>query len=140
MPKLYLDTNILLDITLKRPPFLAPAKRLLDFIDAGGAEAFTSVLCLVHAHYQMRKAYQDEQKTRSVLAGLFPFVHPVDIPADVTQNALTSVHITDFEDAEQWAICQHHGIDFLITRNQKDFPTSGGITVCDAETYLLLHA
>lgn len=140
MPKLYLDTNILLDFTLKRPPFHAPAKRLLDFIDAGGAEACTSVLCLVHAHYQMRKAYQDERKSRDVLVGLFQFVQLVDIPATVAQNAFASIHITDFEDAVQWAICQHHQVDFLITRNQKDFPTLGGITVCDAETYLLLHA
>lgn len=140
MPKLYFDTNIILDFWLKRGPFFEPVRQLLDLVEAGKAEAFTSVLCIVHAHYHTRREFKDERKVRSILAGLLTLVKPVAIPAGLGSHALSQWQITDFEDSVQGAICQHHAIEFLITRNQKDFPTSGGITVCDAEKYLLLHS
>ncbi len=140
MPKLYFDTNILLDFTLKRQPFFESVRQLLELVEAGKAEAFTSVLCIVHAHYHTRREFKDERKVRGILAGLLTLVKPVAIPAGLASHALSQWEITDFEDAVQWAICQHHAIGFLITRNQNDFPASGGIMVCDAETYLLLHA
>ena len=140
MPKLYFDTNTILDFTLKRAPFFDSVRELLDLVEAGKVEAFTSVLCIVHAHYHTRREFRDERKVRNILAGLLTLVRPVAIPAGLASHALSQWEITDFEDSVQWAICQHHEVDFLITHNQKDFPTSGGITVCDAETYLLLHA
>lgn len=139
MNRLYLDTNILIDYLLKRESFGESAEQLLTHLAQQNAPAYTSVLNLLHAHYQISKKV-DEAESRQVLSDLLILIDPLDTPGSIAATALTAEGCKDFEDAVQWAICQHHGIGFLITRNQKDFPTSGGITVCDAETYLLLHA
>ena len=131
MPKLYVDTNILVDFLTNRQPFEGVANRLMNHIEGKHALAFASPITFVHAHYQLRK-FATEPASRVLLEEVARLVRPIDVSATVIAEALANEEIRDFEDAVQWAICQYHSIEFLITRNQKDFPASGGVTVCDA--------
>jgi predicted nucleic acid-binding protein len=139
MPKLYLDTNILLDHVMNRQPFNTSADQLMLHIAQRGAIGVTSVINLVHTHYQLRRSVS-EQNARQILTDLLIVIDVVEIPYNLAATALTNQGCKDFEDAVQWAICQHHRLDFLITRNQTDFPANSQPVVCDAETYLLHHA
>lgn len=139
MPKLYLDTNILLDHVMNRQPFSTSADQLMLHIAQRRAVGSTSVINLVHTHYQLRRSVS-EQTARQVLTDLLVVIDVVDIPSNLAATALVNQDCKDFEDAVQWTLCQHHRVDFLITRNGSDFPASSQPVVCDAETYLLQHA
>jgi predicted nucleic acid-binding protein len=135
MNRLYLDTNILIDHLLNREPFGKSASALLLHLAEEKALGFTSVINIVHAHYQLAKKV-GKAKAREVVAELMVIIQPVEVPAELVLTALQLKQVPDFEDAVQWAICQHHRIDFLITRNGTDFPADSQPVVCDAEAYL----
>ncbi len=139
MHKPYLDTNIMVDFLVCRQPFFTAATGLVKHIEQGNVVAYSSAINFVHTHYQLRKL-ANEQETRKLLERLARLVQPVETPASIVNSALASWACNDFEDVVQWAICQHHRVDFLITRNGSDFPVNSRPVVCDAETYLLHHA
>jgi len=55
MHKLWLDTNILIDYLLRRKPFETFAFQLFEKVDSKEIIAYTSIINLVHAQYQLRK-------------------------------------------------------------------------------------
>ncbi len=42
----------------------------------------------------------------------------------------------DFEDALHYNVAVENGIEYVITRNKKDFPGDGNICVVDAEEFI----
>ncbi len=69
---LYLDTNIILARFSRREPGHPDAKRLITNIEAGNAEAVTSILTLVEIASATRRAYDRYR-------GEFPTVRSIDV-------------------------------------------------------------
>ena len=42
----------------------------------------------------------------------------------------------DFEDALHYNVAIEYGLDYIITRNKKDFPNNIGIALADAEEFI----
>ena len=135
MDNLYLDTNIILDFLLNRTPFDFPATQLFEAIEQKKCKAFTSPLNLVHVHYQLRKQV-DELETRAILTDILKIINVVATPQNVVNQAIPDMACGDFEDAVQYAISKNYPINYLITRNTKDFPQSKDLIICEAEMYL----
>jgi predicted nucleic acid-binding protein len=135
MNNLYIDTNIILDFLLNRSLFDIPATKLFDVVEHKKCNAFTSPINIIHTHYQLRKQ-AGEQQTRLILTEFLRLVNVVDITHLAVNQALMDKKCKDLEDALQYAICLNHPINYLITRNIKDFPTNEKLVVCDAEMYL----
>lgn len=136
MHKIWLDTNVLLDYLLRRTGFETPAIELVKKIERGEIIAFTSVINLIHTHYQLRK-FTNEPASRIILQNLTKLVHIKDIPPDITSRALSNLLITDFEDAVQYELALLSEAEFLLTRNLTDFAAGTGPVVCSVEHYLL---
>ena len=66
----------------------------------------------------------DEKELRAILANLLEFLEVIPVDLDVLKKGLRSNH-KDFEDAIQ-ILCASSiaGINFIVTRNTKDFKTS----------------
>jgi hypothetical protein len=66
----------------------------------------------------------EEKDLRDILTNLLEFLDVIPVDLDVLKKGLRSNH-KDFEDAIQ-IICASSitGIDFIVTRNTKDFKTS----------------
>ena len=135
MHKIWIDTNILIDHLLFRKPFDTFAFNLIAKIDEKRIIAHTSIINLIHAHYQVRKT-TDELATREMIKLISEIVTVCEISDTVHTNALSNTKIKDFEDAVQYELAISAKSDFFITRNLKDFPISSPFVVCDAETYL----
>ena len=138
MPRLYLDTNILIDFLGRRAPFHAAATEIFRCIEQQECTAFTSAINLVHTHYQLKKQL-DAAVTVQSLELLISLVSVCDVPAALVPAALKSTSLRDFEDAIQFELAKWNQVDFLITRNQKDFPANPHFVICDAATYLRDH-
>jgi len=135
MHKIWIDTNILIDHLLFRKPFDTFALDLIAKIDGKRIIAHTSIINLIHAHYQVRKT-TDELATREMIKLISEIVTVYEISDIIHTNALLNTKIKDFEDAVQYELALSSASDFFITRNLKDFPVSAPFVVCDAETYL----
>ena len=96
--KVFVDTNILLDLLCEREPFVQNARMLFAYGYAGRMSLVLSSLSLVNAVYISKKyGYVD---ARERLADITEFVRVVDLHEDVAREALVC-DWKDYEDAVQ---------------------------------------
>ena len=133
MDKLFVDTNIVLDLLLQRQPFYNSAAELFTLADRGGVKLFGSSLTFNDLDYILSKQF-DRSESRRILSKLKLLVNVLSVGDKIISLSLSS-DFSDFEDAIQYFTATEHNIHLLITRNLKDFKKAV-ITVMTAETYL----
>ncbi|MFC0515292.1 type II toxin-antitoxin system VapC family toxin [Mucilaginibacter angelicae] len=127
MKKVFVDTNILIDLLADRPPFSKFAIQLFDLAEKKKVKLFTSSHAYATTHYLLKK-YVSEKELRDLLYSLLDYIDLIGIDCDVIKKALLSSH-KDFEDAIQIIAAKSvSNLDFIVTKNLKDFKDAG-ITV-----------
>lgn len=123
MKKVFLDTNILVDLIADRKPFSKHAIEIFQHAEEHKIALYTSSHSIATTHYLLKK-YVEEKELRTILIQLLDFLTVIPIDLDVLRKALRSNH-KDFEDAIQiiCATALPH-IDYIVTRNTKDFKSS----------------
>ncbi len=123
MKKVFLDTNIIVDLIADRRPFSKYAIEIFNKAEEKKIEIFTSSHSIATTHYLFKK-YLDEKPLRKVLYNLLDYLTVVPVDIDVLKKGLRSKH-KDFEDAIQ-ILCASsiEKIDCIVTRNTKDFKDS----------------
>lgn len=114
--KVFIDANILLDFTLKRPAY-EEAKKIIELVVNGNIQAFITPAIVHIAGYWLTKAYGDA-KAKELLLALLSDVKVIDIPHHITLVALHS-KISDIEDALQYYAAIYHKLDYFISRDKK---------------------
>lgn len=136
MEKVFIDSDILLDLLAKREPFYDPAARLFCLIEKEKIKAYTSPNIFINIHYILRKSIGKEQALKSIQKlKLLMVILPVD--EKIVNLALYS-EFKDFEDAIQFFAAKEHGIKCILTRNKRDY-LGNGLTILTAEEYLSTH-
>lgn len=123
MKKIFLDTNIIIDIILDRQPFSKYSIEILKKAENNEIELFISSHTIATTHYILKKILQ-EKTVREILSNLIEIIEIISIDQDVIKKGLKSKH-KDFEDALQ-IICAYTITDIhcIVTRNVKDFKGS----------------
>jgi predicted nucleic acid-binding protein len=114
--KVFIDANILLDFTLKRPAY-EEAKKIIELVVNGNIQAFITPSIVHITGYWLTKAYGDA-KAKELLLALLADVKVIDIPHHITLVALHS-KINDIEDALQYYAAIYHKLDFFISGDKK---------------------
>ena len=123
MIKIFLDTNILVDLIADRKPFSKHAIEIFRSTEENKTQLFTSSHSIATAHYLLKK-YVEEKELRNIIFNLLEFLTVIPVDLDVLKKGLRSHH-KDFEDAIQ-ILCASSiaGINCIVTRNTKDYKTS----------------
>ncbi len=123
MKKLFLDTNIIVDLIADRKPFSKYAIQIFQKAELKEIELFTSSHSIATTHYLLKK-YLAEKELRDVLYNLLDYITVVAVDVDILKKGLRSNH-KDFEDSIQ-ILCASsiEKIDCIVTRNTKDFKAS----------------
>src|SRR5580700_10316907 len=118
--KVFVDTNVLLDVLAHREPFYADSAQLWTLTETGRISGHVSALSLPNLYYLLRRGKGDKgaRKNLRLLRDIFNLV-PLD--AQIIHQAIDS-DIGDFEDGIQFFSAQRAGAAILISRNAKDFP------------------
>ncbi len=135
-PRLYLDTNIVLDLLTERHPFYTPTAELVSLADSSQVVLVVSSLTFATAIYFIAK-FEDAEIAMQKLKKFRVLCEISDLSALIIDKGLNS-EFKDFEDALQYLSAKDTGCDFLITRNGKDFKNST-IPVFTAEEYLKVY-
>ncbi len=114
--KVFLDANILLDLTLKRDNF-EQAKRVVVLAVEGDIQAFITPPIIHIVGHWLSKAYGNG-KAKELLLGLLADITVIDMPHEIAVNALHS-KINDIEDALQYYKAIHHKLDCFISRDKQ---------------------
>ncbi len=123
MKKVFLDTNIIVDLVADRKPFSKYAIEIFKKAEEKKIRLFTSSHSIATTHYLLKK-YLDEKTLRDILYNLLDYLTVIAIDTDVLKKGLRSKH-KDFEDAIQiFCASTIEKIDCIVTRNTKDFRDS----------------
>jgi predicted nucleic acid-binding protein len=124
MITLLIDTNIYLDVILKREPMQEESAKVLALADGVRVRFFITATTVVNMYYVIRKALGRQ-------AALFYLRDTVnterlELPAvdkHIIMESLNS-EMTDFEDAVQASAADSECVDYIVTRNLKDYRSS----------------
>ena len=133
MTKVLFDTNIILDIALKRESFFEDAFKLFSLIDQKKIIGIITASTITDIYYISKK---EKGHTESInfIKGLIEVVEVIGIDKDIIIKALTS-GIQDFEDAIQTCAAELNEIEVIITRNKNDL-TNTSIKILTPREFL----
>ena len=123
MIRVFLDTNIIVDLISDRKPFSKYAIEIFQKAEEGKLELFTSSHSIATTHYLLKK-YMTEKDLREVLINLLDYLTVIAVDLDILKRGLRSNH-KDFEDSIQiFCASTVENINSIVTRNVKDFKGS----------------
>jgi predicted nucleic acid-binding protein len=134
MKKLFIDTNIVIDLLAKRQPFYSEAASIFSLADKGIIELSISALTFANTNYILLKGRKPDE-AKSILRKLKLIIKVLPLDDKIIGLALNENLFKDFEDGLQYFTATENGQDLIITRNLKDFAKSG-IPVMTAEQFL----
>lgn len=132
MTRLFLDTNIVVDLLDRREPFCQDAVRLFSMAYNKQVQLVVSPITFSTASFLLRKHGLDG--VRNLLSNLRQLVSVATSDEHTVDNAIVS-QFQDFEDAMQYYTALRANAEIIITRNGKDF-TASKLPVMAAEEYL----
>jgi predicted nucleic acid-binding protein len=123
MKKVFLDTNIIVDLIADRKPFSKYSIEIFKRAEDKKIKLYTSSHSIATTHYLLKK-YLEEKLLREVLQNLLDYISVISVDIDVIKKGLRS-KTRDFEDSIQ-ILCaaKIEKIDCIVTRNIKDFRDS----------------
>lgn len=122
--RLFLDTNIVIDFIGNREPFSTEAAFLFQLASDGEVQLLVSDLSIINIVYILRRLKYQLADIFTALNGIRPLMSITGIGSEAIDECLNS-HWTDFEDYAQYASAKNARADRIITRNKKDYPTTG---------------
>jgi predicted nucleic acid-binding protein len=117
--KLFVDSDIILDVLAERDNFYEPAASLFDLGYERKIDLFTTAVVLANVFYILRKKLSIE-KSKGQIKQLRQIISILPINGKMVDDVLTS-KFTDFEDGLQYFSAKEHNIPVIITRNVKDY-------------------
>ena len=120
--KVLIDTNIILDILLERAPFLKDTVKLFEKIESNELKGFITANSVTDIIYIARKKYWVNE-IKVVILNLLNTIKIISIDEHDIIDALI-LDFSDFEDALQCQCSIKAKMDYIITRNEKDFKNS----------------
>jgi predicted nucleic acid-binding protein len=122
MHKIFVDSDILLDVLSRRLPFYNDSASILTLAERKSIHAFTTPLVFANIFYVLRKL-KSKQTALASLRKLRLIIKIFSISENNIDKALIS-KFNDFEDAIQYFAATDNGVGFIITRNKKDYKES----------------
>lgn len=123
MKKIFIDTNIVIDLLSRREPFFEEAASLFSLADKKQIELAVSALTMANTSYVLLRQ-MDSNNTKSILRKLKLIVNILPLDDKIIGLALNDNTLSDFEDGLQYFTAIEHEQELIITRNLKDFKNS----------------
>ena len=137
--KVFVDTNVLIDILVKRPSFFENSQKAVADIVKRKFIPFISGSSITDFYYICKKSGVEKEAIFIYLKDLLKAFEVLIIDKDSIYDAIFS-SLKDFEDAVQIMACRREEINLILTRDKKDFKNEW-IEVQTPEEYLvsILH-
>ena len=136
--KILIDTNVILDVLCDRTDFVESSSKIWKLCEVEKIDGYISALSLSslvgsemcirdsisalsipNIVYILRKELTPE-KTQQIIEQLLMIFHIADLKSSDIRKA-ANMKTSDYEDAIQMVCAQRMKVDFIVTRNIKDF-------------------
>lgn len=133
MIRLFLDTNVILDLLGERIPFYDSIAKVATLADQKKLTMVVSPLSFTTVEYVLNK-FESSQSVLNKLRKFKIICEICEVNEETVEKALNS-GFRDFEDAVQYFTAVQSNCSIIITRNGKDFKDSV-LAIMAAEEYL----
>jgi predicted nucleic acid-binding protein len=131
--KIFLDTYVMLDVLTKREPFYIDSSKILTFVNEKIVSGYISAITVNNIYYILRKL-KDKETAKDFITEILESFEIISLTKDILSQA-NKISINDYEDGIQFFSALDCGCDFLITRNNKDYPNLG-IKIISPEEFI----
>jgi len=131
MMRALIDTNVILDLLLEREPFVEDAQAIWRANREGRFYGYVCAITPGTVFYIMRHETKSAEQARQLVTLLLQAFYTSAVDHAVLQRAL-QMEVPDFEDAIQSASALAEGLDFIVTRDAKDYKNSPVTTITPA--------
>jgi len=119
----YFDTNVVVDILLKREPFFQDSFKALSETANNSVTGIIGTSAITDIYYIVYKEMKDKEKTLNSIFNILKILLLVDtVPSDIF--TAKTLNVSDFEDSVISAVANRNVADYIITRNVVDFAKS----------------
>ncbi|RRJ88496.1 type II toxin-antitoxin system VapC family toxin [Flavobacterium macacae] len=133
MNRIFLDTNVILDLLGERVPFFDYIAKVATLADQKKLAIIVSPLSFTTVDYVLNK-YESSESVLNKLRKFKIICEVCEVNGETIDKALNS-NFKDFEDAVQYFTALQSNCSMIITRNGKDFKHAT-IPIMTAEEYL----
>ena len=120
--KVFLDTNVILDVLAGRQPFFADSQRVMTYCERNPGSEAALVLTFCTVAYVLRKSLGRDQMAVA-LRNLRKFLAVLPM-SDRTVDWAIDSDCSDFEDAMQYDYAAAGSADVIVTRDKTGFSKS----------------
>lgn len=133
--KVFIDSDVLLDIYLMREEHYEYSAQVLDLVFEKKIQAITSPVVIANIFYILKKTGKAETQILSLLES----IKVIAVDHAIMLEAFTS-KFTDKEDAIQYFTAIKGKATYLITRNVMDYKKAIGLTVLTPADFINNHS
>lgn len=136
--RVMVDTNIVLDVLLKREGFFEQSRAVLSLCEERKIQGFVSASAVTDIFYLTRKALGSLEDTYKVISSLLNILKVLTV---TNQDVILAFQqkARAFEDCLLATCAKSNKCDSIVTRNKKDFITFG-VTLYTPEELLMLFS
>lgn len=135
MTKVFVDTDVCIDLLSGRKPFNKTAEILFSLADNKKVKIYVSSLSFSNIDYVLRSQYSSTH-SRQLLGKFKTLVNVLPVDSKTIDLAIAS-DFNDFEDAIQHSCAIETNLTTIVTRNIKDYKKAS-IAILTPETFIAL--
>lgn len=121
--KILVDTNIIIDALTSREPFRDDAEQIFMFVANRIEDMYITANSATDIYYLVRKHLHSTEQAKSVMSKLYELFYILDVTASDCKEALLT-EMGDYEDAVISCCATRNHMDYIVTRNIKDYEKS----------------
>lgn len=114
------DTNVIIDALTSSKPWNESAEKIFLMAANNTIEMYITASSATDIYYLIRKHLHDADTAKTIMGKLYSLVGILEVTEADCIDALAS-SIRDYEDAVVEKVAARQGMDYIVTRNIKDF-------------------
>ncbi|MFV0466855.1 MAG: PIN domain-containing protein [Lachnospiraceae bacterium] len=123
MNKILIDTNIIIDVMAERSPHFTDSLSVLESIFLERTVGYITSSTITDIFYIINKKMKNSESAKQSIGKLLEIIDVLNVTKDDIISALAS-KMDDFENSVLASCGVRNNIDFIVSRNKKDFKNS----------------
>ncbi len=121
--KLLIDTNVILDACLSREPWNRAAEKIILACAEEKITGCITASSVTDVYYVLHKALHSTEQAKQAVLKMLAILTVLDVTGSDCEKAF-ELSMPDYEDALLAYCAKRHRVEWIVTRNPKDFEGS----------------
>lgn len=118
--KILVDTNVIIDALTSREPWNESAEKIFLMSANHIMDMYITASAATDIYYLVRKYLHNTEQSKQIMGKLYSLANILDVTEKDCVDALASP-LSDYEDAVVERVAERACMDYIVTRNIKDY-------------------